>query len=113
MFGSFESFGGAEQFDVKALEQVQISALARRHQHDDSAALVEWKLAVIQVIPVERYQRPPKLPGKTIVLTITRTPQVIVLDNEQDVPVERLAHVPHEPSRNVRVHVDARLELRA
>jgi hypothetical protein len=108
---AFEWDFGAEHFAVEAFEQVQIAALSRRHQHDHSPALVEWEPAVVEVIAIERDQCPPKLLREAIVFAVTRTPQFIMLDDKEHVPMEGLTHVPHEASRHVRVNINARLLL--
>jgi hypothetical protein len=41
------------------------------------------------------------------VLAVTRTPEIVVLDDEQHVPVQSRAHERHQACRNVRIDVDA------
>src|SRR5688500_9992972 len=103
----------AEDFPVEALEQIQIPALLRRHQHDDTAAFVRREPAIVEVIAVERNQCPPELTCEAVMLAIAGAAEIVVLDHEQHIPAERLAHEADETGRHVRVNVNARLHSRA
>ena len=55
-------------------------------------ALGRRKLAIVEIVAVERDQRAAQLAREPVVLAVARAAQVVVLDHEQHVPVEQRAH---------------------
>ena len=94
---------------VETLEQRDVTALLRRREDDDAAALGGRELPVVKVIAIETNQRPSKLTREPVMFAVAGAAKIVVLDDEERVPVQDPAHERHKPRRYVRIHVDARL----
>src|SRR5215510_13736861 len=84
--------GGAKKLLVQTFQERQQSVLRRRAEDQDAAALGWRKTTIIEIVAIERDQRTAKLAREPIVLTVGCAPQVVVLEDEEHVPQQRLPH---------------------
>ncbi len=96
-----------EQFAVHAREQSPEPPLVRHAEHDHARAFLRGKFTVVQIVAVERDQGAPELARQPVVLDVARAAQVVVLQDEQDVPPEPLAREGDDAVRHVRVGIHA------
>ena len=100
---------GAEGVAIETLEQRRQPVLVGRGEHQHAGALGRRELAVVEIVAIERHQRAAELTGEPEVQGVGRAAQLVVLHDEQHVPLEQRAHQRHETRGHVGVHVDARL----
>ena len=100
---------GAKKLLVQTFQERQQSVLRRRAEDEDAAALGRRETTIIEIVAIERDQRTAKLAREPVMLTVGRTPQVIVLEDEEHVPQQRLPHTTDEACGYVRIDVDTRL----
>src|SRR6266567_2903925 len=98
-----------EQLAIDPRQQLAQPPLVGHGKDNHAGAFLGWKRAVVEIIPVERDERPPELPRKVEVLDVARAAKIVVLEHEQDVPPQLLAHEGDDAERHVRVGVHARL----
>jgi len=98
-----------EQFAVHAREKSPEPPLVRHAEHDHARAFLRRKLAVVEVVAVERHQRPPQLARQPEMLDVAGAAQIGMLEDEQHVPAKLLAHESDDAARNIRVGIHARL----
>ena len=82
--------------------------LVGRLDHEHAAALVRRKAPIVEIVAIHRDQRAAELLRELVVPDIRRAAQVVVLEDEEHVPLERVAHVGDEAGGHVGVGVDAR-----
>ena len=79
-------------------------------RHDNHAATgIRREAPIVEVVTVERQQRPAPLSRKAVVLAVGRSSQIFVLQDEQRIPGQPPPHERDEARRHVRIGVDARL----
>ncbi len=66
------------------------------------------KASIVQVVAVQRHQGTSKLLRQVVMPQVRRASKVVFLEDEQDIPLQRPAHMSDQPCRHVRVGVDAR-----
>src|SRR5262245_66560592 len=81
-----------EHLGVEPLEQRDVAPFLRRRENDNAAAFDGWKLSIVEIIAVETDQRTAKLPREAVVFVVMRAAKVIVLDDEQRVPLKDVPH---------------------
>src|SRR5262249_50766439 len=64
---------------------------------------------VVEIVAIERDERPCELPSQAEVLDVARAAQIVVLQHEEHVPLQPLTHEADDAVRDVRVGIDARL----
>src|SRR5262245_19361582 len=84
--------GRPEQFAVHARQQFAQPALVGRRKHDHAGALLRREGAIVEIVAVERHERAPELSREPEVLDVARAPQIVVLEDEEHVPIQLLAH---------------------
>jgi hypothetical protein len=98
--------GLAKQCAIDALEKGRKQTLIWGVDDQYPAAFAWRKPAVVEVVPIHGHQRSSKLLGKTIVFGIGGASQFVFFQDEQDIPVETLAHVRDEAGRYIGIGVD-------
>ena len=86
----------------------QATFMGRADDHD-AGTFGRWESTVVEVVVVERHERTPKLTCETIVLCIPRPPELIVLEDEKDIPFQAQSHEADKAGRHIGVRVHARL----
>ena len=81
-----------EQHAIDLLEKTLELLLVGGAQDEHAAALCRRETRVVEIVAIERQQRPPKLRGQPEVLDIGRAPQILFLHHEEHVPAQPLAH---------------------
>ena len=72
------------------------------------APSVGGKLAIVEIVAIERHQRAAELAGQAVVLDVAGAAQIVMFDHREDIPPELVAHVADRAERHVGVGVDAR-----
>ncbi len=80
-----------------------------RADDDDSATFGGWEPAIVEIVAVECHERAPKLPCETIVLPVPCPAELIVLEDEKDIPLELDAHEVDQSGRHICIRIHARL----
>src|SRR4029434_9397 len=101
--------GLAKQCAIDALEKGRKQTLIWGVDDQYPAAFAWRKPAVVEGVPIHGYQRSSKLRVKTIVFGIGGASQFIFFQDEQDIPVETLAHIRDEAGRYIGIGVDSEL----
>ena len=98
---------GAEEHDVDAIEQRRELALVGSADDEHAGSFARRKPAVVEVIAIERHQRAAELLREPVVPDVGRAPQIIVFEDEKDIPLQPRAHVDDQAGWNVGVGIDA------
>jgi hypothetical protein len=97
-----------KQDPINPLEQHPELTLVRRLDDDHPARFVRWKAPVVEVVAVHRHQRTPQLMGQLEMGGIRGTAELLIFEDEQDIPSQMVPHVGDEAGWNVGVGVDPR-----
>jgi hypothetical protein len=101
------SGGRGEQIRVQPREQIRESAFIGRGDHQNAGSLFWRKQPIVEVVAVQGHKRAPQLTGQPEVLNVSSPPQVGVLHDGENIPMQTLAHVADYAGRHVGVGVDA------
>src|SRR5262245_29008877 len=79
---------GPEHGSIRLLEQRAKAPLVGSGEHDEARALRWRERAVVDVVAVQRHQSTAQLPREPVVFDVAGPTQVVVLEHEEDVPLE-------------------------
>ena len=99
----------AKEESVEPPEQLGQRPFIRGRHDDHAATRIRREAPIVEVVAVERQQRPAPLSCKAVVLAVGHSSQIVVLQDEQHIPGQPPTHERHEARRHVRIGVDARL----
>src|SRR5438067_8553839 len=93
----------AEHLAVHAREEPPQPPFVGHREHDHAGPFLRRKAAIVEVVAIEGDERPTELARQAEVLDVAGAAQVVVLDHEEHVPAEPLAHVADAAERHVGV----------
>lgn len=96
---------GPQHLAVEPRKQHQQLSFARRAADDDAAARIRRVTSRVEEVTVEGNQCASLIARANEMLAVGRAAKVIVLEDEEDVPAERLAHGPDDAGWKVGVDV--------
>jgi hypothetical protein len=93
---------------IDLFEQRPQPALVWGCEHDDARTLVRRKAPVVGVVVIESHEGTSELTREMVVLNVAGAAQVVVLEDEEDIPAECAAHVLDGTRGKVGIGVHAR-----
>src|SRR3954453_6367410 len=101
-----------KELSIHLLQKATEPSLVGRREDHHASAFTGRKSAIVEVIAVERDERATELAREAVVFDVAGAAQLGVLEDEQHIPLEGVAHECHDTGRDIGVGIDARPTIR-